>query len=1474
MKRFLHVCSLLMMMCVIGKSAKALDQVDGVYHIATAEDFVEFVNVTNDADPAANALLTADIDLSELGEVSVGAILPYTGVFDGAYHTVTINRESTVEGSALFGILGGTVKNLNVAGYIKTAYKYASGLVVKTNGTEGKILNCVSTVTIESEVGGDGTHGGIAALVEGSAVIENCAFAGKFVGPTTNWGGFVGWSTGTTELKNCLMIADVAEASSDGSNTFSRNPGNCTFSNCIYLNAFGTVPGGTTQITAEMLASGEVCFMLNGKQSEDCAWFQNIGTDALPTTDPTHSVVYANGKLHCNGVAYEGESNFSNTNTGVTTDEHDWQNGVCNYCHTTDANYMTAAEDGFYEIGALDQLLWFAAMVNSGTQPDIKGRLTAAIDMSGAEWPSIGNASAPYTGTFDGQHFAIDNLPAPLFGTVRGATLKRIAIESGSITGRNTALGSQTGSIVCVATTSELTDSYSKATIVIGDEGDLGGLVGKFTGTIRDCGFFGSLSSAAWSQGGIAGSGESGAITIEDCIVIAELITTGGDAKGTILGWNDAATISNCYTIEAPTGFRGFSGNTDDAGTNNQMLAVDAFFHGDVAWNLNNGSFVDPSWFQNLGEDDYPLPNSAHNVVYALPDGSYTNDMEQMKEAVVTEAEEYAENVVAQQTLKDAFTATISGVESATTSAELSEAYAIMLEARNIVDASAKAYAAYTAKIEEIRAYVDENADGMAGPSLEKLEEYIGDNVAPEDGDFPNGSYEYIVTALLLDAEALVAEAEYAQSLLDEAIRNGYAPGTEITTLIRNANLDAEPNFDGWTYTMQGSKLTVLRDEEHTYTAEIWNGAFDMYQTLTGLTNGVYEVRLNAAFRAANNEYDGNDNYAAFLYANDNTVNIMTAGEDLISVEDAVHMENSYFEAASYPDNLYDNGIVAGYYPVGPAGCYYAFGAGRYENRIVAVVTDGTLTIGVKNAGTGCANDWVGFDNFRLFYLGNTEQAAEGITPTLEGMVNRANTLLAYEADGGEFFRQRPNFSNALRTQLEEAVLLTETAESTEDKMALVATFSGIFNEIYTCKQAYVALEATIESLITQVFEDPTATPEEQTDLQQKAAISMEKWLNGDYSTEQALVKEDLMQSLYCQRYLQGAPAQIAGVWQLATLEDMMWFSRFVNEMGDIEALATIVAPIDMSGIAWESIGKVARPYAGKFDGGLNPITNLTTPLFGTVDGAEIKGIAVVGGTFGGNADYAAHTGSIIGHSQGRTFLTQSYSTAHMRTSVGDCGGLIGKVSGTGTIKDCFFAGNLTTGWTAGCLVGSSDGSTTIAEVSDCYVDATNVTYKNGDAHGLVVGWLHDGLTSAFSNVYVIAGAELTNIMGYTDNAAAAGEACKTLTAEEFASGAVAHNLNHGNETNPVWFQNLGSDATPVLYDSHMIVILNEDGTYSNKQGDAIDKVEIGQKFPANVNVYDMQGRLVRANVKGKDSLNGLPKGLYIVGGAKVLHNK
>ena len=75
-----------------------------------------------------------------------------------------------------------------------------------------------------------------------------------------------------------------------------------------------------------------------------------------------------------------------------------------------DPNYITATEDGWYEISTPQQLLWwayYAAKKNLGA----KGRLTDDIDMQGIDnYPIVGREGNPFYGSFDGQFHVISNL--------------------------------------------------------------------------------------------------------------------------------------------------------------------------------------------------------------------------------------------------------------------------------------------------------------------------------------------------------------------------------------------------------------------------------------------------------------------------------------------------------------------------------------------------------------------------------------------------------------------------------------------------------------------------------------------------------------------------------------------------------------------------------------------------------------------------------------------------------------------------------------------------------------------------------------------------------------------------------------------------------------------------------------------------------------------------------------------------------
>ena len=106
------------------------------------------------------------------------------------------------------------------------------------------------------------------------------------------------------------------------------------------------------------------------------------------------------------------------------------------------------------------------------------------------------------------------------------------------------------------------------------------------------------------------------------------------------------------------------------------------------------------------------------------------------------------------------------------------------------------------------------------------------------------------------------------------------------------------------------------------------------------------------------------------------------------------------------------------------------------------------------------------------------------------------------------------------------------------------------------------------------------------------------------------------------------------------------------------------------------------------------------------------------------------------------------------------------------------------------------------------------------------------------------------------------------VSVEQFASGEIAVLLNGDNDT-PVWFQTLGQDAYPVLDSDHLVVVVDENGNCVNKDGEAIDLTK-SDKLPARVDIYDMQGRLLRTGVEPKSGLKSLPAGIYIVGGKKV----
>lgn len=1458
---------------LVGTSAWALEPVDGVYRIGTAEDLAAFAEIVSECEGDANldAVLTADIDFTGYKQTVIGSATSfYNGTFDGQYHTITVDIQ--MEGGeymALFHRLSGTVKNLNVAGNVYAIGKYSSGLAGQVRGDHALIENVVSTVSVESTIVGDGTHGGLIGRTQSAntkCLVRNSAFAGAFVGTqTTCWGGFCGWAEGELTFESCMFVADISQMSKTDGHTFARHPEVVTVKNCVYLEpiAGALAPEAAVQVSYADLMTGAACYMLNGLSAENPGWFQNLEDDVddMPVPNPSHGTVYQNGRAHCNGDAYEDETIYSNSNEGVIVDKHDMKGGLCTYCHTLDTEYMKPSADGYYELGSAEQMTWFAYYVNSG-QSALKARLTAPIDLEGYDYPAIGCGAKPYKGTFDGGLFPVTNLPVPFFGTTDAATITGIAIESGLITGRKKEIADHTGSIVGVGNNNtSISNSYSNAVIVLGNEGDLGGLVGKFSGTITNCAFYGTAQSAGWSHAGIAGSGGQ-TLIITDCIVGGTLISTGGEAKGLMVGWSDGPTMTNCVCIEQAEGFEKLYGVDANPGTrptimtNDAIMTAEEIASGAAAWKLNHQTFVNPTWYQTVGEDERPTLDATHGIVYCLDEGEYTSDIPTIAAALTEEAETYIDGVIAYQGDIDAYNVALEALKAATTAADLQATYAALQDAKKDVETSRKAYERYEQAIITIREYCEEHA--MTGTEADLLQDYLDDTSIEPNENFPNGNYGYILETMQLTAEQIALEADFANQLLAEAIKVQINPGDEVTRLIANADLASSVKFEGWTYTNNSQGFGTGGAPGCPRAGECWDGTFNMHQTISGLKNGVYELRANAATRVANNSYNGNDNYIGYLYANDREVNVMSLGDDMVPAAEAVDGVNCYItEGGNLTDNYFDDGEREGYVPCGLGGCSIAFSAGRYENRVLCKVEDGTLTVGLRLDGTGQQYDWMGFGNFRLFYLGSLEEASELMTDGMEAICKRAEALVAYKPttmmEGSASHLAQPNYSNELRTQLTATVAEAKAATKAADMLATVATLTDIFHAVDSCKKAYADYMTAAIGFYNGVHVNPDATEEDMDEVLATYDLIVEKWMAGTYTYEEALEQIDIKNTNYYKRTHDGAPEKKDGQYLLAKAEHLAWFARTVLS-GESGAKALVTAPIDLEGVEFAGIGTADVPFTGTFDGGMQPITNLGKSLFGNATDATLRNIAIESGEVVGASGYSG----TLANDARRTTIERCYSKANLMSAGNDCGGLVGKF--TGTMTNCLYAGTFASGisvWTQGGLVGSSEGSGSVT-IADC-VMAGHIKTNGGNAKGALIGWDHG--KNSMTNTYIIADCGNTQIYGdgsshgpFTDT--------KFVDADFLASGEATYLLNHSETEDVVWFQTLGEDALPTLIPTHAVVFC-VDGEFTNDDPTAIEGLpanegEKGDNVVRKVIVggrlliikqgkaYDLQGRMLK----------------------------
>lgn len=284
--------------------------------------------------------------------------------------------------------------------------------------------------------------------------------------------------------------------------------------------------------------------------------------------------------------------------------------------------------------------------------------------------------------------------------------------------------------------------------------------------------------------------------------------------------------------------------------------------------------------------------------------------------------------------------------------------------------------------------FVDGSATGKAAIEIEELAGEKGKYILKMGNNYFKAVKADAETEARIEVDADIAKAVKWQlfsvkDYLADFSKASFENPVNATFLIKNPTFTRPVDTNVWKGT--GSLQNVGSETHANTNVERWSGTLDMYQELSGLPTGTYRLTAqifyrNGGFEDAGKDYvAGNEVIRASLYAGNSTVLVPSI------CRDAQKEWSNAFSA--------DTKTSVGFVPNMPDQASRAFEAGYYKSEPVYayVGEDGKLTIGVKKTEKR-DNDWLIFDNFELFYVGNINVDAfrEELTNKLAVQINKA----------------------------------------------------------------------------------------------------------------------------------------------------------------------------------------------------------------------------------------------------------------------------------------------------------------------------------------------------------------------------------------------------------------------------------------------------------------------------------------------------
>ena len=384
----------------------------------------------------------------------------------------------------------------------------------------------------------------------------------------------------------------------------------------------------------------------------------------------------------------------------------------------------------------------------------------------------------------------------------------------------------------------------------------------------------------------------------------------------------------------------------------------------------------------------------------------------------------------------------IAAVGEMTTDTDEAEINAMKQQLADIAAKIDKSSALY-AELTELDATIgDFLAEGPAGTEVDELEKLYNDC-----GYEVNESVSDLLSSFSLNNEQLTQYMADLKVKLEAAQNASITPGDDITRKIVNPSFDTGTS-EGWT-----GNVTVSKDYKN---CEAYEKTFDLYQDITNIPDGVYELSVLAFQRVGTNEVasaahdNGTENITAFVYAND-------LETPFTSPYTYGMKAPSGGNPADYKYNLNGEDV---YIPNSMQGMAAAIAENpkAYTVTVPMLVEGGTLRIGVRaKKRPSNSHDWAIWDNFRLKYLGSKGDALGAVTTPL---IAKADGLLA------------SNMNADVRAQLETA----KTALETDATVPGIHTLSAAIEAANTSIEAYKTLQAAIENAQTRYDENEASS--------------------------------------------------------------------------------------------------------------------------------------------------------------------------------------------------------------------------------------------------------------------------------------------------------------------------------------------------------------------------------------------------------------